>query len=225
MLTWLSLRISCGVVAAGILAAACGGGVATGIPDDGTSGGSGTSPGKGGDVSSTAPTPTTTATPVPTTAPTTAPTTPTPTPVPTMPPPPGACNTIAVGPTVVAIAQIAADPLTPVGGAIVDGTYHLTSAVLYTGAGGGSGPLGVSIQQSISLHAGAVDTVSVSGGTTTRTSGLVTTNGTSQATFSQTCPTSKAGSTDEYSVSGSSLILFATNGAGQTVMYTYEAGP
>lgn len=54
----------------------------------------------------------------------------------------GACHDLVnVGTNVVFTAE-ASPPPTPLGGTIVDGTYVLTTATLYTGTGGASGPTG-----------------------------------------------------------------------------------
>src|SRR5262245_27990911 len=61
------------------------------------------------------------------------------------------CNALVnVAPQVTLVAE-ASDPPTALGGAIADGTYVLTSATVYTGAAGASGPTLQKIQMTIAV--------------------------------------------------------------------------
>src|SRR5580704_15253687 len=55
---------------------------------------------------------------------------------------PGTCNTLVDSAPAITVEQVAGEPPAPQGGTIVDGTYALTAAVIYTGPGGPTGPSG-----------------------------------------------------------------------------------
>jgi hypothetical protein len=53
---------------------------------------------------------------------------------------PAICNTLVNSASAVTVMQVAADPTAFEGGTPSEGTYHLMSETVYTGAGGASGP-------------------------------------------------------------------------------------
>jgi hypothetical protein len=69
---------------------------------------------------------------------------------------PTGCNGLAnVGP-VTPQTFVASDPVTGDGGVIGEGTYVCTAAVVYTGADGGSGPTGTTLQDTLQISDGGV---------------------------------------------------------------------
>ena len=139
----------------------------------------------------------------------------------TPPPPPGACNAVVNDAASIGAAMIASDAPAPVGGAIVDGKYHLTDVSLFTGVGGSQGPLAVSIQETINIHGSTADVVDDVNGKTTRLTETFTLAG-NAASFAATCPSGVMGKNVRYSAVGTTLTLFIVNGAGQTAVYTYS---
>ena len=117
--------------------------------------------------------------------------------------------------------MIAADAPAPVGGAIVDGKYHLTNISVFTGALGSSGPLALSIQETIVIHGSSVDVVDDVNGKTTRLTETFTHAG-SAVSFAATCPSAVMGKNAQYSAVGTTFTIFLVNGAGQTATYTYS---
>lgn len=61
------------------------------------------------------------------------------------------CSTLVNVAKAVDIVDQAGDPPAPAGGVLVDGTYVVTRAVRYTGAGGSSGPSGKQVQMTVRL--------------------------------------------------------------------------
>jgi hypothetical protein len=111
------------------------------------------------------------------------------------------------------------------GGAVQDGTYHLTALTLYVGPTGKSGAIPITLKGVMRIQTGVVD--SALDGTNSegdpiaeRTRETFTTAGAS-VSYTMTCPTVKT-RTGTYSTSGSSLTLFLVNDIGQTVGYTYS---
>jgi hypothetical protein len=94
---------------------------------------------------------------------------------------------------VVANFQVATNPPAPLGGTIVDGTYHLSQSLTYTGPGGAAGPTATTIQDTLVITNAAsgiatVEEVSSSDGAPDgRTSFRFTPAGTT-ATAAITCP-------------------------------------
>jgi len=97
---------------------------------------------------------------------------------------PIACNTLVNSASAIPIEQVASDPPAPAGGTPVDGTYALTAAVIYTGAGGPTGASGTT-QTTLQITGGTIQVAS-SGDPATRTV-TFTTSGTSLASV-DTCP-------------------------------------
>jgi hypothetical protein len=88
----------------------------------------------------------------------------------------------------IGVVQVAADPPASQGGVPVDGTYTLSSAVIYTGAGGPAGPSGTA-QTTFQISGSTIQVVS-SGEPATRTV-TFSTNGTSIDSV-DTCPDTDA---------------------------------
>jgi len=156
----------------------------------------------------------------PTGSPTAAPTT-TPTSMPTVTPPqPTACNALVnVAPAVSAM-QVATEPPPATGGAVTDGTYHLSDLTIYTGAGGHAGALPLQLRQTIAIHGTTADAVTEVNGKSQAQSTTFVTSGTT-ATTGGTCPTVEPPQTGEFSATATSLVLFLVNDQGDTVRYTY----
>jgi hypothetical protein len=64
------------------------------------------------------------------------------------------CNTVSNIGTVIQQMYVATDPVTGAGGVIAAGTYALTAAAVYTGAGGGSGPTGTTFADTVVFESG-----------------------------------------------------------------------
>ena len=67
---------------------------------------------------------------------------------------PTGCNALTNVGTVISQAFVATDPVTGDGGAVVNGTYVLTAAAIYTGADGGSGPTGTTFLDTLAIQDG-----------------------------------------------------------------------
>jgi hypothetical protein len=141
---------------------------------------------------------------------------------PTTPPTPAAgCNQIDNDANAVGAQMVASAAPAPIGGAITDGTYHLTDVSLYTGVGGNSGPLALSIKQTISIHGDSVDVAEEANGKVTRLTEVITLAG-SSVSMARTCPSAMQGGSGTYSVKGNAFVLFLVNDVKQTVSYTYS---
>ena len=214
----LSRSVRLGIIGAGLVLGACGGSTST-PSDEGTT----TTPGA---TTTPTPTPTTTSTSKPTPTPTaTATTTPTATPTttPTVPPnpkPPISCNAVTNDAVAIGAQMVPAVAPSPTGGAVANGKYHLTDVTLYTGPGGGSGPIALSIQQTLMINGNTVDVIQSANGKVETATEMFTTSGTT-ASFTRTCPSAQPAATGQYSISGGTLVWFLQNDPGQTVAYTY----
>jgi hypothetical protein len=104
-----------------------------------------------------------------------------------------ACNILENGGNVVDQNRIVGEPPTGTGGTIVDGTYELTAADVYVGAGGVPGPSGVTYQGALALATGKLERVMLMQASQaatpieTRSLGDLIAGGTT-FTVTQTCP-------------------------------------
>ena len=98
------------------------------------------------------------------------------------------CNALDIG-TAPAITpnQVASQEPTAMGGTVFDGTYFLTKWTLYTGPGGATGPLPLTLQVRRDFAGGIVQTVQNDGSSIRRFSAMLTTTGTA-FTETQSCP-------------------------------------
>jgi hypothetical protein len=117
------------------------------------------------------------------------------------------CNTIANGAPVVDVVQIAADPPTPQGGTIADGTYWATSVSIYTGPSGPTGKTGT-LQATAVIQGDTVQMVS-SGQPMRRTIRLTAVDG--GFTSVDTCPESQM-SQGGYTATPTTLTIFLPGG-------------
>jgi hypothetical protein len=120
---------------------------------------------------------------------------------------PAACNTLANGAATIPVEQMAADPPAPQGGAVADGTYTLTSAVIYTGPNGPSGATGTT-QTTLQITGATIQVVSA-GDPPTRTV-TFTTSGTS-LDYADTCPDT-ATSTGVYTATPTTFVIELAGG-------------
>jgi hypothetical protein len=124
----------------------------------------------------------------------------------------GACNAFDnVGQLVDQLGQNG-DPPVETGGAIVDGTYELTSDTIFVGAGGVGGPTGVQVQATIEVTAGVLErAISLKDTNNGQTSDRRETFhfATSNADFAlaETCPLNTAAVTDTYSATATTLTI------------------
>ncbi len=131
-----------------------------------------------------------------------------------------ACNSVTNGATTVSINNVPAAVPAPMGGTLVDGTYYLTQASVYTGAGGASGSTGATLQASTVLSGGTYQYVQNQNGKgDSATSGTYTTSGTS-ITVEQTCPLPSAVPYSGYTATSTSFTLYGTIG-GNSGSLTY----
>jgi len=130
------------------------------------------------------------------------------------------CNMLANSASVITYSQVSQNPPTPQGGTMVDGTYAMTDASIYTGPNGPSGPSGMS-QTTIQVTGSTIQIVS-NGQPPTRTVTLAT-SGTS-FTATDTCPDAKV-THGSYTATPTSILIFldgGTDDAGaRTVVETF----
>jgi hypothetical protein len=117
------------------------------------------------------------------------------------------CNTIANTAPVVDITQIAADPPTPLGGTIADGTYWETSLDIYTGPAGPAGMTGTS--QTTALIQGTTVQLVSDGQPTRRTVTLTTAD--AGFTSVDSCPYAQM-SQGSYTATPTTLTIFLPGG-------------
>jgi len=121
----------------------------------------------------------------------------------------GPCNTIANVASDVAEMAVADVAPTPGGGTIVDGTYVVTAATIYTGVGGQSGATGATYRSTSVDQAGQY--TYLDDGTTPPvvTAGqYVTTSATADITIVQQCPPSGVLGFKKYTASPTEFTLF-----------------
>lgn len=124
------------------------------------------------------------------------------------------CNEVTNVGTVIQQLNVASAPVTGDGGTIATGTYVCTAAVVYTGADGGSGPTGTTIQETVLFHDGrtyerVASIVSGAGadGSPIRQNGSYTLAG-STISITQTCPPGAQPFTS-YDSDGTKLHIYA----------------
>jgi hypothetical protein len=117
------------------------------------------------------------------------------------------CNTIPNDAPVIDVTQIAADPPTPQGGVIVDGTYWCTALDLYTGSTGPTGNTGT--MQSTALIQGETVQLVSNGEPTRRTIVLVTSD--AGFTSMDTCPETQMAQ-GGYTATPTTLTIFLPGG-------------
>jgi hypothetical protein len=117
------------------------------------------------------------------------------------------CNTIANDAPVVNTTEVAADPPTPQGGTIADGTYWQTALDIYTGPTGPAGVTGTS--QMTALIQGETAQLVSSGQPTRRTVTLATAD--ASFTSVDTCPDSQM-SQGAYTATPTTLTIFLPGG-------------
>jgi hypothetical protein len=117
------------------------------------------------------------------------------------------CNMLANSAAVITYSQVSQNPPTPQGGTMVDGTYFMTAANIYTGPNGPSGPSGMA-QTTIQVTAGTIQIVET-GQPPTQTVTLAT-SGTS-FTATQTCPGSKV-TQGSYTATPATILIFLDGG-------------
>ncbi len=140
-----------------------------------------------------------------------------------------ACNALANGGNVIQQTFVATDAVTGDGGTIVSGTYLVTAAVMYTGADGGSGPTGTTIQESATfdVDAGTFERVQSAindagaDGNAYRANGIYMTGDAGSMQASQTCPKAPL-PFNSYDTNGTTLHIYApAQGPNRAVMFEY----
>ena len=110
-------------------------------------------------------------------------TTPTPT-----PPTPAACNSIVADGAKIPVTMVAATAPEPTGGTLVDGSYKLVEAVLYTGPGGAAVALSISLKSTLAISGTTLNVVpDTSQPSSQRLAAMFTTSGT-DLIVTQACP-------------------------------------
>lgn len=134
-----------------------------------------------------------------------------------------ACNSFAIGGQQVDVQQVASDPPAAMGGTIMSGTYVMTSAKIYTGVGGATGPSGETTQQTIVISttngtSGTVQIAQISFGgdspTIDRSTGTFNVSGTN-LTYADTCGGTDSG-TAGFTVAGNTFTIYPPGNAGTT---------
>jgi len=137
-------------------------------------------------------------------------------------PPTATCNPIANDGPIVGASMVAANAPAPTGGALVNGHWHLHDIVVYTGPGGSSGPLALSIAQTVDLHGNVADIAQVANGKTDQMTETMTTSGTT-VSYARVCPATGEPQKDgQFSATPTSMILYLPNDVGQIVAFTYD---
>lgn len=130
------------------------------------------------------------------------------------------CNALVDDATPATVQELAASAPQPTGGAIPNGTYHLKDITVFSGPNGTTTPIPLSIRSTVSVHGDTVDLVQDTANKTERMTETFVTSGAS-VTFTDACPATHPSLSGGYSA-GAGFTLFATNGAGQIVTYTYQ---
>jgi hypothetical protein len=134
-----------------------------------------------------------------------------------VPPDIGACHADANTAPVVEVTNVAEERPAFAGGTITDGTYARTSSLVYTGAGGASGPTGERLRQTIRIAGGVARAVYRNeGGPDDRTSFTFSTTG-AEVQFAATCPDPASGTT---AFTATPTELRMGNASGELLVYT-----
>lgn len=121
-----------------------------------------------------------------------------------------ACNLVVnVAPTI-AIDFVATAPPAAQGGAIVDGTYTMTSATIYTGVGGNAGPTGLTAKVTIAISGATIQVASKTKPPDDHVTTTFTTSG-SSFTATNTCPDVKS-SGGEYTATATTFAVLLPAG-------------
>ena len=131
---------------------------------------------------------------------------------------PRLCNMVTNGAPVIAQQYAPGDPPAPSGGTIVDGTYFVTAATIFTADAGATGPTGALIRETDVISG---TTFQIASGSLSQT-GSFTTNGTAIA-IAITCPPgTPAPPFVAYDANGRVITVYsARNDAGVTASYTF----
>lgn len=111
--------------------------------------------------------------------------------------------------------QVASAPPGAMGGTIADGTYVLTDATLYTGPGGATGSLGLTLQQTWGFAGTAYHLVTKDGTTMKETAkgGTFTSVTAISIHLLQSCPDADFQSY-EYTADAAKIVFYATDASG-----------
>lgn len=138
-----------------------------------------------------------------------------------------ACNELSNIGTVVPQTFVATDAVSGAGGLLVAGTYVLTAAVVYTGPGGGTGPTGLKLRDTLIIDASnlyqrvtsIVDDAGVDGSPLHENGAFVVDGSSIQVT--QTCPPGVQPFTS-YDSNGTTIHIYASAAGGSpAVMFEY----
>jgi len=135
------------------------------------------------------------------------------------------CNTITNDATPITFVEVVAQNApTPTGGAMANGTYHLTAITLYAGPSGKGTKIPLSVKNTVKVSGNVVDQVfdgTKNGGEVVAEKSTETFSVTgTTVTYTGVCPNNKS-RTGTYSVDGATMTLFLKNDVGQTVGYVY----
>ncbi len=133
------------------------------------------------------------------------------------------CNNVVNLGTLVPVTRIAAAAAPQTGGTLVDGTYKVMNASIFTGVGGAAGPTGEQLQQTLVIKvssdasAATAEAVSSDGTTTSHRNLALQTSGT-QLVMSTTCPAGLPAETFAYRAAGTLLSLSSVVADGTKVV-------
>ncbi|HEY8073756.1 MAG TPA: hypothetical protein VIF62_06600 [Labilithrix sp.] len=118
------------------------------------------------------------------------------------------------------VQQTATDPPAAMGGTIADGTYVLTSATLYTGAGGATGSLGLTLAQTWHFSGTAYAHVSFDQMSMldVHQSGTYASVSAISLHLIQTCPDSDFGS-EEYTATPTGVTFYSMDASGTLALF------
>ena len=123
----------------------------------------------------------------------------------------GVCTDLANTGQIVDRTGVQGEPPTSTGGTVVDGTYDLSAYAVFVGAGGVSGPTGITAKASMRIGAGKVDEILELGGTGKTATTKITRSAfsASGSTFAETqlCPATGAGAQLQFTAQDTILTL------------------
>lgn len=122
----------------------------------------------------------------------------------------GACGSLTLTGLLVDRIGVVGDPPVSSGGTVADGSYDLTSYVVYVGAGGVAGPTGLTARSTIRIAAGKIEQVlEIGGSSALKTVRSISAYNATAATFATTelCPNVGGGAQRQFTANAPTLVL------------------